>query len=115
MSSTQSIRFGCESIQEKLQSCVCQHYEEKTKNKNKTAIGPKSVGDEANLDIEDMTKRKIPTLVMWYLSVINHLKHVFSNPMDAKLVRWRFDMLWMELSGKNLIFSIQNFHRRVEI
>jgi hypothetical protein len=27
-------------------------------------------------------------LVMWHLSVINHLKHVFSNPRDAELVRW---------------------------
>jgi hypothetical protein len=25
---------------------------------------------------------------MWYLSVIDHLKHVFSNSKDAKLVRW---------------------------
>jgi hypothetical protein len=58
------------------------------KNKNKTTINPESVDDEADLDIEDMMKRKIPTLVMWYLPVINHLKHVFSNPRDAELVRW---------------------------
>jgi hypothetical protein len=25
---------------------------------------------------------------MWYLLVIDHLKHVFSNPRDAKLVCW---------------------------
>jgi hypothetical protein len=60
----------------------------KIKNKNKTAIGPESVDDEADLDKEDMMKRKIPTLVMWYLPVINHLKYVFSNPRDAELVRW---------------------------
>jgi hypothetical protein len=36
----------------------------KTKNKDKTAIGPESVDDEADLDTEDMTKRKIPALVM---------------------------------------------------
>jgi hypothetical protein len=60
----------------------------KTKNKNKTAISPKSVDDEANLDTEDMTKRKIPALVMWYFPVIDHLKHVFSNPRDAELMRW---------------------------
>jgi hypothetical protein len=35
-----------------------------------------------------MMKRKIPTLVMWYLPVIDHLKCVFSNPRDAELVRW---------------------------
>jgi hypothetical protein len=39
----------------------------KTKNKNKTDIGLESVDDEADLDTEDMTKRKIPALVMWYL------------------------------------------------
>jgi hypothetical protein len=33
-------------------------------------------------------KRKIPTLVMWYLLVIDHLKHVFSNPRDTELVHW---------------------------
>jgi hypothetical protein len=60
----------------------------KIKNKNKTAIGPKSVDDEADPDKEDMTKRKIPALVMWYLPVIDHLKHGFSNPRDAELVRW---------------------------
>jgi hypothetical protein len=27
-------------------------------------------------------------LVMWYLPVIDHLKHVFSNPRDAELVCW---------------------------
>jgi hypothetical protein len=58
------------------------------KNKNKTAIGPEGVDDETDLDKEDMTKRKIPALVMWYLPVTDHLKHVFSNPRDAELVCW---------------------------
>jgi hypothetical protein len=60
----------------------------KIKNKNKTAIGPEIVDNEADLDKEDMTKRKIPALVMWYLPVIDRLKHVFSKPRDAELVRW---------------------------
>jgi hypothetical protein len=60
----------------------------KTKNKNKTAIGPESVDDEVDLDTEDMTNRKIPALVMWYLLVIDRLKHVFSNPRDAEFVHW---------------------------
>jgi hypothetical protein len=60
------------------------------KNKNKkTAIGPESVDDEADSDKEDKKKRKIPTLVMWYLPVIDHLKCVFSNPRDAELVHWQ--------------------------
>jgi hypothetical protein len=59
----------------------------KTKNKNKISIGPESVDDEANLDTEDMMKRKIPALVMWYLPVIDCLKCVFSNPRDVELMR----------------------------
>jgi hypothetical protein len=60
----------------------------KIKNKNKIAIGPKSVDDEADPDKEDKAKRNIPALVLWYLPVIDHLKRVFSNPRDAELVRW---------------------------
>jgi hypothetical protein len=65
--------------------------EEKDKNKNKTAIGPEIDDDKADLDKEDMTKRKILVLVMWYLLVIDHLKCVLSNPRDAELVRWHFE------------------------
>jgi hypothetical protein len=50
----------------------------KKKNKKKTAIGPVSVDDGNDFDKEDK-KRKIPALVMWYLSVINRLNRVFSN------------------------------------
>jgi hypothetical protein len=59
----------------------------KKKNK-KTAIGPESVDDENDSHKEDNKKRKIPALVMWYLPVIDHLKRVFSNPRDVKLVYW---------------------------
>jgi hypothetical protein len=88
----------------------------KTKNKNKTAIGPESVDDKADLDIGDMMKRKIPALVMWYLLVTDHLKCVFSNHRDAELVRWHSEKrrkndeeilhLTMKLSGNFLILSI---------
>jgi hypothetical protein len=57
----------------------------KNKNKN-TTISPESVDDETDSDKEDKKKRKILALVMWYLPVIDHLKHVFSNPRDAELV-----------------------------
>jgi hypothetical protein len=79
----------CESIQEKLQSYVCRHYEEKDKkNKNKTTISTESVDDETDPNKEDKMKRKIHALAMWYLPVIDHLKHVFSNPRDTEMVRW---------------------------
>jgi hypothetical protein len=115
----------CESIQEKLQSWVCQHYEENIKNKNKTVIGPESVDDETNSDKEDNKKRKFPALVMWYLPVIDHLKRVFSNPRDVELVRWHSEKCRKndeeiqhpidETQWKFLIFNIQNLERRVEI
>jgi hypothetical protein len=95
------------------------------KKKKRTTIGPESDDDENNFNKEDKKKRKIPALVMWYLSVIDHLKHVFSNPRDAELIRWhsengrkmmgRFDTLRMELSGKFLIFNINHLDQRVEI
>jgi hypothetical protein len=78
----------CESIQKKLQSCVCWQYEKKIKNKNKTTIGPNSVDDKTNPDKKDKKKRKIYALIMWYLPMIDRLKHVFSNPRDAELVHW---------------------------
>jgi hypothetical protein len=59
----------------------------KKKNKKNTTIGPESVDDENDSDKEDNKKRRIPALVMWYLLVIDHLKHVLSNPRDAELVR----------------------------
>jgi hypothetical protein len=58
------------------------------KIKKKTAIGPESDNDENDSDKEDKKKGKIIALVMWYLTVINHLKCVFSNPRDAELVHW---------------------------
>jgi hypothetical protein len=60
----------------------------KKKNKKKTAISPESDDDKNDSYMEDKKKRKIPALVMCYLLVIDHLKHVFSNPRDAELVRW---------------------------
>jgi predicted nucleic acid-binding Zn-ribbon protein len=60
----------------------------KKNNKKNTDIGPESVDDENDSDKGDNKKRKIPALVMWYLPVIDRLKRVFSNPRDAKLVRW---------------------------
>jgi hypothetical protein len=64
-------------------------YVDTMKNKNKkTAISPENVDDKIDSDKEDKKKRKIPALVMWYHPVIDHLKCVFSNPRDAKLVRW---------------------------
>jgi hypothetical protein len=94
----------------------------KKKNKKNIAIGPKSVDDENDSDKEDNKKRNIPALVMWYLLVIGCLKCVFSNPRDAKLVRWHSEKhrknneeIRMELSGNFLIFNINHLDQKVEI
>jgi len=34
------------------------------------------------LRIDDTNQRKIPALVMWYLSPIDRLRRLFSNPKD---------------------------------
>jgi hypothetical protein len=44
--------------------------------------------EECHSHIESFRERKIPALVMWYLPVINHLKHMFSNPRDTELLLW---------------------------
>jgi hypothetical protein len=39
-------------------------------------------------DIEGSKERKVPALVMWYLPVIDCLKHMFSNPRNAEMFLW---------------------------
>jgi hypothetical protein len=39
-------------------------------------------------DNQGSKKRKVPTLVMWYLPVIDRLKRMFSNAMESKLLLW---------------------------
>jgi hypothetical protein len=34
------------------------------------------------------TERKVPALVMWYLSIIDCLKRMFSNSREAQLLLW---------------------------
>ena len=36
----------------------------------------------------DTNKRRIPALVMWYLLVIDRLRHMFLNPKEAALMTW---------------------------
>ena len=36
----------------------------------------------------DAKKRKIPTLVMWYLLVTDRLRHIFINPKEVALMTW---------------------------
>jgi hypothetical protein len=39
-------------------------------------------------DNQESKERKVPALVMWYLPVIDYLKHMFSNAREAQLLLW---------------------------
>ena len=52
--------------------------------------------EDDSVEVEDTAsnarkKRKIPTMVMWYLPVIARLKRLFSNPRDSELMSWHFE------------------------
>jgi hypothetical protein len=97
----------------------------KKKNKKNIVIGLESVDDENDSDKEDNKKRKIHVLVMWYLSVIDCLKCVFSNPRDVEPVRWHSEKRRKNneeirhptdgTQWKILIFNINHLDQRVEI
>ena len=36
----------------------------------------------------DAKQRRIPTLVIWYLTVVDHLRCIFLNPKEATLITW---------------------------
>jgi hypothetical protein len=60
-------------------------------NKMKGNIAKNSV---ASIELDDTTlgisekQSKITAMVMWYLPVSDHMRHFFSNPKDAELMRW---------------------------
>jgi hypothetical protein len=56
--------------------------------KNKGAA--QHVDDDTCVDV-DNNQRKVPALVTWYLPVIDHLKHLFSNSKNIKLMTWHTD------------------------
>jgi hypothetical protein len=57
-------------------------------SKNKGAAP--HVDDDTCINV-DKNQRKVPALVMWYLPVIDHLEHLFSNPKNVKLMTWHAD------------------------
>ena len=67
----------------------------------------------------DAKQRRIPTLVMWSLLVIDHLRHIFLNPKEATLMTWWDDERKVDddkiahsrlivVSGKGSIRSTKN-------
>ena len=60
-----------------------------------------------HVDNEDGTKS--PSLVMWYLPVVDRLRRLFANPRGAAMMTWHmrkamrsFDIQLTQLSGKTL-------------
>jgi hypothetical protein len=56
-------------------------------------------------DNQGSKERKVPTLAMWYLPVIDHLKHMFSNAREAQLLlrhvqRKRDEKIWHPADGR---------------
>lgn len=37
---------------------------------------------------EDSDDSKVPTLVMWYLPVVDRIRRLFANPRDATMMTW---------------------------
>jgi hypothetical protein len=45
----------------------------------------KSTSNEKE-EVDYFVLKKVPSLVMWYLSVVDRLRCLFANPKDAKLM-----------------------------
>jgi hypothetical protein len=65
--------------------------EDDSNKKSKKRRGRKRKNVTPDHDIEGFKERKVPALVMWYLPVIDRLKHMFSNPRDAGLLLWHMN------------------------
>ena len=42
--------------------------------------------------LDDEIKTGIPFKVVWYLPLIPRLRHLFSNPREAKILQWHHDV-----------------------
>ena len=53
--------------------------QKKTKESSKT---------NSNEDVDYYAQRRIPTLVMWYLPLVDRLRYLFVNPKDVEIMCW---------------------------
>jgi hypothetical protein len=67
--------------------------EDDSNKKSKKRQGRKRKNATPDQDIEGSKERKVPTLVMWHLPVIDHLKRMFSDPRDAELLLWHVNCM----------------------
>jgi hypothetical protein len=74
-------------FKEKCPTCNASWY--KRNNDDSEGQGRKRKNNAAlDKDIQESKERNVPTLMMWYLPVIDRLKRMFSNPRDAQLLLW---------------------------
>jgi len=57
--------------------------------------------------IEEIEKHGPPIKVIWYLSIIPKMKHLFANPNNAKNLRWHADERKGDVMYRHTIDSIQ--------
>jgi hypothetical protein len=62
--------------------------EDDSNKKSKQRRGRKRKNVTPDQDIEGSKERKVPSLLMWYLPVIDRLKRMFSNPRDDEQLLW---------------------------
>ena len=67
----------------------CTNTGKKRKKGRKKNDASQNIEEEnSTLAIDDTNQRRIHVLVMWYLSPIDRLGRLFSNPRDSELMRW---------------------------
>ena len=73
---------------------INEDYTEGTNTRKKRKKGEKKNDASQNVEeenstlvVDDTNQRRIPALVMWYLSPIDRLRRLFSNPRDSDLMR----------------------------
>jgi hypothetical protein len=76
----------------KCPNCGASRYKinegKKRKKDGKKNDASQNVEEEINtLAVDDTNQRRILALVMWYLSPIDRLRRLFSNPRDSELMR----------------------------
>jgi predicted nucleic acid-binding Zn-ribbon protein len=74
--------------------------EPKKKKIAKKTTTKKQIPSPEDEEEEGYTQRKISALSMWYLPVIDHLRAIFRNPKDTKLMSWHASDERMKGDGK---------------
>ena len=75
-----------QNLEEKCPVCSASRYKTNARYSGDGNHVSSIEADDATLGMSGK-QSKIPTMVMWYLPVSDRLRHFFSNPKDAELMR----------------------------